>query len=110
MLVVPGKDAVQAIQKVFFFVEAVGLARVHNEFRLDAITFEAAVEFLALARRIDWVSVALENERWRLHILEMNKGGAVQESRDPFWLVRQAIEPLVVGRTLLGAVFGDEIG
>jgi hypothetical protein len=46
---------------VLFFVEAVRLARVHDEFSLDAIAFEAAVEFLALAWRIDGVGVSLEN-------------------------------------------------
>src|SRR2546429_807981 len=40
----------------------------------------------------------------------MNEGGAVQKSCDLFRLVWEAVEPLVVGRALLGAVFGDEIG
>src|SRR5947209_6470232 len=40
----------------------------------------------------------------------MDERGAVQESRDLFRFVREAVKPLVVGRALLGAVFGNEIG
>src|SRR5467141_4090511 len=61
MLVVPGEDAVQTVHQVFLFMEAVRLARVHDQFGFDAVALEAAVEFLALARRIDGVGVALKN-------------------------------------------------
>src|SRR5712692_973140 len=60
MLVVPSEDAVQAIQQVLFLVEAVRLARVDDQFGYDAVTFEAAVEFLALPERIDRIRVTLE--------------------------------------------------
>jgi len=59
MLVIPGENAVQAIQEVFFLVEAVRLARVDDQLGLDAIALEAAVKFLALAGRNDWVGVTL---------------------------------------------------
>src|SRR5204862_543909 len=39
VLVVPGEDAIQAVQEMFFFVEAVRLAGVQDEFSLDSITF-----------------------------------------------------------------------
>src|SRR5713101_4691588 len=110
ILVVPGEDAVQAVQQMLFFVEAVRLARIDDKLGFDAIALKAAVEFLALAWRVDRVGVALKDQGGRFHILEMHKGRTVQKSGDPLWFVREAIEPLVVGRTLLGAVFGDEIG
>jgi len=53
MFVIPGEDAVQAIQQVLFLVKAVGLARVDDKFGIDAVALEAAVEFLALAGGID---------------------------------------------------------
>src|SRR6266481_6620390 len=40
----------------------------------------------------------------------MDEGGAVQESGDLFRLVRETVEPLVVGGALLSPVLGDEIG
>src|SRR6266478_6645333 len=110
VLVVPGEDAVQTVQQMFFFVEAVRLARVDDQFRFDAVAFEAAVEFLALARRVDRVGVALKDQGGRFHILQMHEGRTVQEAGDLLRFVGEAVEPLVVGRTLLGAVFGDEIG
>lgn len=85
-------------------MKAVGLARVHNEFSLDTVALEAAIEFLTLAGGIDGVSVTLKNQSRRFHILQMYEGRTVQESRDLFRLIREAVEPLVVGRTLLGAV------
>src|SRR5260370_7308697 len=110
MLVVPGEDAVQTVQQMFFFVAAVRLARIDNKLGFDAVAFEAAVEFLALARRINGIGVPLKNQGRSLYILEMHEGRTIQESGDLFWFVGEAVEPLVVGRTLLGAVFGDEIG
>src|SRR5207302_6089900 len=59
VFVVPGEDAVQTIEKVLFLVETVRLARVDNHFGLDAVALQAAVTFLALARRIDGTGVAL---------------------------------------------------
>src|SRR6266436_10363222 len=110
VLVVPGEDTVQAIQKVFFFVKAVGLARVHNEFSFDTVAFEAAIEFVTLAGGIDSVRVTLKNQSRRVHILQMDEGRTVQESGDLFRLVRETVEPLVVGGALLSPVLGDEIG
>jgi len=82
MPVVPGEDAVQAIEEVLLLVKAVRLARVNDELGLDAIALQTAVEFLALAGRIDQVGVSLENQGRRFHILEMDEGRTVQESGD----------------------------
>src|SRR5207245_1164345 len=67
MLVIPGEDAVQTVQQVFFFVKTMRLARVDDQLGLDAVALEATVEFLALARRVDRIGVALKNQSWRLH-------------------------------------------
>jgi CBS domain containing-hemolysin-like protein len=77
MLVVPGEDAVQAVEEVLLLVKAVRLARVNDELGLDAVALQAAVEFLALAERIDQVGISLENQGRRFHILEMDEGRAV---------------------------------
>jgi hypothetical protein len=39
MLVVPFEDAVQAVEEVFLFAEAVGLARVNDQFSFDTVAF-----------------------------------------------------------------------
>src|SRR6267378_1867675 len=108
MLVVPGEDAIQAIQEVLLLVKAVRLARVNDELGLDAVALQAAVKFLALAERIDQVGISLENQGRRFHILEMDEGRTVQEAGDFFRLIRDAVEPLTVGGDLLGAICGDE--
>jgi hypothetical protein len=69
VFVVPREDAVEAIQQVLFFVKAVRLAGVGNQFCFDAVAFESTVEFLALAGGIDGVGIPLKNERRRFHVL-----------------------------------------
>ena len=61
MLVVPGEDAVQAIEQVLFFVKAMRFSRVDDKFGFDAVALQAAVEFLALAEGIGRIGVPLEN-------------------------------------------------
>jgi hypothetical protein len=39
VFVEPGEDAVEAVDLVFFFLDAVTFARVHHEFGFDAIAF-----------------------------------------------------------------------
>src|SRR2546421_11823360 len=90
-------------------MKAVRLARVHDEFGFDAVALEAAVKLLALAWGIDRVGVSLENQGGRFDILEVDERRTVQESGDLLWLIRDTVEPLIVGRALLRAVFGDEI-
>ena len=84
MLVVPRENTIEAIQEVLFFVKAVRLARIHNEFGFDAVALQAAIEFLALAWRVDRVGVSLKDQGRRFHILKMNEGRTVQESGDLF--------------------------
>src|SRR5258707_5484825 len=110
MLVVPSEDAVQAVQQMLFFVKAVGLARIDDQFGFDAVALEAAVEFLALAEGIGRMSVAVENQGGSLGVLQVNKRGAVQKAGDFIWFIREAVEPFIVGGALLSAVLGDEIG
>src|SRR5260221_4612984 len=95
---------------MLFFVKAVGLARIDDQFGFDAVALEAAVEFLALAGGISRISVALENQRGSLGVLQVNKRGAVQEAADFVRLVREAVEPLVIRGALFGTVFRDETG
>src|SRR5882724_3121529 len=95
---------------MLFFVKAVGLARIDDQFGFDAVALEAAVEFLALAGGISRISVALENQRGSLGVLQVNKRGAVQKAGDFIWFVREAVEPLVIRGALFGTVFGDEVG
>src|SRR5215468_3954752 len=50
VLVIPGEDAVQPIEQVLFFVEAVGLTRVEDQLGFHTIALQPAVQFLALAQ------------------------------------------------------------
>src|SRR5437016_2492824 len=95
---------------MLFLVKAVRLTRVDNQLGLDAVALEAAVKLLALAWGIDRVGVSLENQGRRFDILEVHERRTIQESGELLWLIRDAVEPLIVRRALLGAVFGDEIG
>src|SRR5260370_20984665 len=109
MLVVPGKDTIQAIQEVFFLVKALGLARVDDQLGLNAVVLEATVEFLALARGIGRVGISLENQRRRLSVFQVHDRGTVQKTSHLLRLIRDAVEPLMVGGSPFRAVFGDEL-
>src|SRR5260370_24520545 len=93
---------------MFFFVEAVGLARIDDQIRLHSVTFQAAIEFLALAERVNGIGASLQNESRSFCALRMQERRTVEESGGLF--VRDAPKPLVVRRMLLGAVLGNKIG
>ena len=49
-------------------MEAVRLAWVEHQFRIDSIALEAAVKLEALADRVNSVGLALQNQRWGLGV------------------------------------------
>ncbi len=54
---------------MLFFMEAVRLAWVEHQFRIDSITFEAAVKLKTLADRVNGIGFALQNQRRGLGVL-----------------------------------------
>src|SRR6266850_7131268 len=105
ILVVPGEDAVEAIEEVLFLAEAVGLARVDDHLGLDAIALQAAIKFLALAQRVREVHITLENERRCFGVPKLDERGTIEEAGDLFRFIRHAVEPFIVRGALLGAIF-----
>src|SRR5438552_15379870 len=87
VLVVPGEDAIQAVQEMFFFVEAVRLAGVQDEFSLDSIAFEAAVELLALTGGSTELGAPWKNRGGGFRILRWKNGRVVRNSAVFFGLV-----------------------
>src|SRR5712691_3455563 len=59
IFVVPGQDAVETIEEVFFLAEPVRFARVGDQFGLNAVALQAAIEFLALAQWVGEVRITL---------------------------------------------------
>jgi hypothetical protein len=69
IFVIPSEDAIQAVHEMLFFMEAVRLAWVEHQFRIDSIAFEATVKLEALADRVDGVGFALQNQGGSLGVL-----------------------------------------
>jgi hypothetical protein len=57
--VVPRQNAVETVEQMLWFVEAVRFAGVDNPLRFDAVAFPAAIKLFTLAERIYGVSIAL---------------------------------------------------
>ena len=57
----PREHALQDVGAMLGFLKTVGFSRVGDEFGFDTITFQAAIEFLALAERVDRIVVALQD-------------------------------------------------
>src|SRR5579872_5831278 len=108
ILVEPRDDTTEAICEVFLFSEAVTLAWVHDELRRDAVAFEATIEFLALAQRVDDVVFALQDECGGAGVLDVGDRRAAAEAFGFF--VRETVEPFVVRWVVFRAVLGGEVG
>src|SRR5439155_23680149 len=61
MLVEPTDNAIQTIYQMLLFFYPVTLARVDDQLGFYSIAFQCAIESLALAERIDYIGIALQN-------------------------------------------------
>ena len=71
MLLVPGDDAVEAVEFVLFFMEAVIFARILDKLGRRTIKLEPAIEAGTLAERVSGVGLALKDQDGRVGVLQI---------------------------------------